>query len=91
MSKKYNRLNGLFLCSKRNLREDIKASIIKKEDKIFYFPSWLEHEVDVNNSDEERISISFNIIRKNDCDWKMYLLCRNIHSFLLECGQINCG
>tara|TARA_B100000700_G_C15032696_1_gene851314 strand:- start:638 stop:1204 length:567 start_codon:yes stop_codon:yes gene_type:complete len=49
------------------------SAIIPEEDKIFYFPSWLEHEVDVNNSDEERISISFNIIRKNDCDWKMYL------------------
>tara|TARA_B100001250_G_C19575014_1_gene689341 strand:+ start:280 stop:474 length:195 start_codon:yes stop_codon:yes gene_type:complete len=33
LNKKYNKLNVLFLFSKRNLREDIKARINKAEDK----------------------------------------------------------
>jgi len=28
---------------------------------LIYFPSWLEHDVTVNDSDEDRISIAFNI------------------------------
>lgn len=37
-----------------------------KENRLLYFPSWLEHEVEPNNTDEDRISISFNLIRKKD-------------------------
>ena len=29
---------------------------------LMIFPPWLEHDVEMNNSDEDRISISFNII-----------------------------
>ena len=29
---------------------------------LVIFPSWLQHSVDANRSDEERISISFNIL-----------------------------
>tara|TARA_B100000965_G_scaffold225351_1_gene188620 strand:- start:63 stop:650 length:588 start_codon:yes stop_codon:yes gene_type:complete len=39
-----------------------------KENMLLLFPSWLEHEVEPNNTDEDRISISFNLIRKNDLD-----------------------
>ena len=39
-----------------------------KENRLLYFPSWLEHEVDQSFSDEERISISFNLVRKKDVE-----------------------
>ena len=32
-----------------------------KQNDILFFPSWLQHEVKENNSQEERIVISFNI------------------------------
>ena len=35
-----------------------------QEDMILFFPSWLEHDVEVNQSNEERISIGFNIFVK---------------------------
>lgn len=31
---------------------------------IMFFPSWLEHDVETNDSDEDRISIAFNISNK---------------------------
>ncbi len=33
-----------------------------KEGTMIFFPSWLEHDVEPNKSDEDRISLSFNII-----------------------------
>tara|TARA_B100000131_G_scaffold318115_1_gene361382 strand:+ start:115 stop:702 length:588 start_codon:yes stop_codon:yes gene_type:complete len=39
-----------------------------RENRLLYFPSWLEHEVEPNNNDEDRISISFNLIRKKDIE-----------------------
>ena len=35
--------------------------IVPQEDMILFFPSWLEHDVEENQSNEERISIGFNI------------------------------
>ena len=35
------------------------------ENEIVLFPSWLDHNVEVNNSLENRISISFNILSSN--------------------------
>ena len=32
-----------------------------QEDMILFFPSWFEHDVEVNQSNEERVSIGFNI------------------------------
>jgi len=32
-----------------------------EENMLLIFPSWLEHDVEVNNSREERISIAFNV------------------------------
>ena len=32
------------------------------DNMLILFPSWLEHEVGVNDSDEDRITISFNIL-----------------------------
>ena len=39
-----------------------------KENMILLFPCWLEHEVQPNTTNEDRISVSFNIVRKNDVD-----------------------
>ena len=33
-----------------------------RDGTLLLFPSWLEHSVDANRSDEERISISFNLM-----------------------------
>ena len=35
-----------------------------KNNLLLLFPSWLEHDVEVNKSDDERISIAFNINAK---------------------------
>ena len=39
-----------------------KWFIQPEEDKILFFPSWVEHEVGQNLSNEDRISIAFNLI-----------------------------
>ena len=36
--------------------------ITPKEGLLLFFPSWLEHDVEPNNSDEDRISIAFNVV-----------------------------
>jgi len=36
--------------------------IIPQENMMLMFPSWLEHDVQMNKTNKERISISFNII-----------------------------
>ena len=36
------------------------------ENTLIMFPAWLEHDVEPNQSQEERISISFNIF---DVEW----------------------
>ena len=43
-------------------------TIPAKENRLLLFPCWLEHEVEPNNTDEDRISISFNLIRKVDVE-----------------------
>ena len=35
--------------------------IVPKSGMLLFFPSWLEHEVEPNESEEDRISISFNL------------------------------
>jgi uncharacterized protein (TIGR02466 family) len=37
-----------------------------KENTLIFFPSWLQHEVQINNSDEDRVIISFNINWRNE-------------------------
>ena len=32
-----------------------------KENALIFFPSWLQHEVKINNSKEDRVILSFNI------------------------------
>ncbi len=39
-----------------------------EENMLYYFPSWLEHEVTCNLTDEIRISISFNLMRKKQIE-----------------------
>ena len=36
------------------------------EGKGFIFPSWLQHEVQTNNSNDDRVIISFNINWRNE-------------------------
>ena len=36
------------------------------ENSLIFFPSWLQHEVQTNNSDEDRVIISFNINWRNE-------------------------
>ena len=35
--------------------------IVPQEDMVIFFPSWFEHDVEENKSNEERISIGFNL------------------------------
>ncbi len=46
---------------KYNSNSYISYYFIPKEGHILIFPSFLEHEVEINKSDEDRISYSFNI------------------------------
>ena len=39
---------------------------VPEENMIYMFPSWLEHYVEPNRSNEDRISIAFNIGTQND-------------------------
>ena len=39
--------------------------IVPQEGMILFFPTWLEHDVEENESDEDRISVSFNIRLEN--------------------------
>ena len=52
----------------------IVASVPPKENVVYYFPTWLEHEVGVNNTNEDRISVSFNLMRRNDAQHLVELL-----------------
>ena len=42
--------------------------IVPKAGLLLFFPTWLEHEVEPNESDEDRISISFNLSHDNYLD-----------------------
>ena len=33
-----------------------------EEGRMYVFPSWLEHGVEANQSDRDRVSISFNVL-----------------------------
>ena len=62
-------------CSLANQKNNFTGESIKiqpVEGNIVLFPSYLPHSVETNNHDEERISISFNIIAlpKEDMDLK---------------------
>ena len=47
---------------KKNAREDLRSFIYAKPEagEVLLWESWLRHEVPMNMSDDERISISFN-------------------------------
>ena len=44
---------------------------------IILFPSWLEHSVAENKSDDERITVAFNIMldKKNDYGRQKWFMC----------------
>ena len=44
-----------------NVYNSSKWWLPSKENTLYIFPSWIKHSVQPNNSDEERISISFNV------------------------------
>jgi len=35
--------------------------VVPQEGMLLFFPTWLEHDVEENESDEDRVSVSFNI------------------------------
>tara|TARA_Y100001937_G_scaffold116648_1_gene168846 strand:- start:126 stop:719 length:594 start_codon:yes stop_codon:yes gene_type:complete len=39
-----------------------------KKDLLIFFPSWLQHEVKINKSKEDRVILSFNINWREDAD-----------------------
>ena len=39
-----------------------------KENSLIFFPSWLQHEVQINNSKEDRVILSFNINWRENAD-----------------------
>ena len=39
-----------------------------KENSLIFFPSWLQHEVEKNNSEEDRVILSFNIHWRDNAD-----------------------
>ncbi len=39
-----------------------------EENSLIFFPSWLQHEVQYNSSNEDRVILSFNINWRNDAD-----------------------
>ena len=41
--------------------EHLYQYIIPQESMLLFFPTWLEHDVEENKSDEDRVSVSFNI------------------------------
>ena len=51
-----------------------RVQIIPEENMLYYFPSWLEHEVSCNLSNENRISISFNLTRKKTIEENLQFL-----------------
>ena len=53
---------GLDLVKEKNQFTGETIKIEPEEGNIFLFPSYLPHSVETNDHDEERISISFNII-----------------------------
>lgn len=58
-----NRLwKGLSLCSEKNQYTAENIKIQPSEGNIILFPSYIPHSVGANNHDEERISISFEMI-----------------------------
>ena len=50
------------------------TSILPEENMLYYFPTWLEHEVGINNTDEDRVSISFNLMRREDVEVVAHML-----------------
>ena len=49
-----------------NLHTAHRVTWVPKQNDLLIFPSWLQHEVEINNSQEERIVISFNIELKRN-------------------------
>ena len=49
-------------------------SVPPEENMLYYFPTWLEHEVGINNTDEDRVSISFNLMRREDVEVVAHML-----------------
>ena len=46
-------------CYKRKSKNYMKYRTV--ENALIFFPSWLQHEVQINNSNDDRVILSFNI------------------------------
>jgi uncharacterized protein (TIGR02466 family) len=55
----------------------IDYNITPQDGMIILFPSWLEHSVEENKSDDERITVAFNIMldKKNDYGRQKWFMC----------------
>ena len=70
----------LYFCSPMKVAEQTpcfsslsqRLSIAPKEGKLILFPGWLEHGVKTNLSQEERVSVSFNVFLGKDEYKRMY-------------------
>lgn len=51
-----------YMISKYNEYNSSTYTFVPKKGKLLIFPSWLEHEVEPNETDLERISIAFNSV-----------------------------
>ena len=47
--------------SDESIHTSSRVSWSPKQNDLLFFPSWLNHEVEENNSNEERIILSFNL------------------------------
>lgn len=56
--------------NERNPFNAWKQSITPKEGQLLMFNSWFQHLVQENRSDEERISISFNVMLKGEVGYE---------------------
>ena len=53
--------NDIILDSDLNQYSSPQWWLLSEEKTLYVFPSWIKHLVQPNMSDEERISISFNV------------------------------
>ncbi|RDH81019.1 MAG: hypothetical protein DIZ80_12920 [endosymbiont of Galathealinum brachiosum] len=45
----------------QNLMNSYTIKVPPKEGSVLFFPAWMEHSVEANHSNEERVSIAFNV------------------------------
>lgn len=49
----------------QNLMNSFTIKVPPTEGSVLFFPAWVEHSVEANHSNEERVSIAFNVALMN--------------------------